>query len=101
MPAPAIQAIVAPATGTGCDSRHNPSQAIPPVTTSRMIALASAARIELDRSPYVKRPLGCRRLSIAAPQDNPSASTSPRLCPASASSASDPDSAPKTASAAT
>ena len=45
----ATQAIVAPATGTGCDSRHSPSQAMPPVTTSRITALASAARIELAR----------------------------------------------------
>ena len=42
---------VPPATGTGCDSRNTASQAIPPVTTSRMIALASAARIELDLRP--------------------------------------------------
>ncbi len=47
----ATQAIVPPATATGCASRHSASQAIPPVTTRRTIALASAARIELDLRP--------------------------------------------------
>ena len=50
-PAAATQTTMLLATGTGWARRHTASQAMPPVTTKRMTALASAARIEVERSP--------------------------------------------------
>ena len=51
MPAAATQITTVLATGRGWPIRHRASHAMPPVTTSRMTALASAARIELLRRP--------------------------------------------------
>ena len=51
IPTAATAIMIPPATGTGSAKRNTASQAMPPVTTSRMTALASAARIELERSP--------------------------------------------------
>jgi len=51
MPTAATATMMPLATGIGWLIRQIASQAIPPVTTSRIIALASAARMELLRSP--------------------------------------------------
>ena len=51
MPMVATATITPLATCTGWPMRQIASQAIPPVTTNKMIALASAARMELLRSP--------------------------------------------------
>ncbi len=65
------------------------SQPMAPQAISRNMALASAARIELPRSPKVKRLSGALRASIAPPQASTRPSTSDRLCPASAINAED------------
>jgi hypothetical protein len=51
MPMAATATIMPPVTCTGWLMRQIASQAVPPVTTNRMIAFASAARTELLRSP--------------------------------------------------
>ena len=51
MPMAATATTMPLATCTGWLMRQIASQAMPPVTTNRMIALASAARMELLRSP--------------------------------------------------
>jgi len=51
IPTAATAIMIRLATGTGSAKRNIASQPMPPVTTSRMTALASAARIELERSP--------------------------------------------------
>ncbi len=51
IPAAPTQTMIPLTTGTGWVRRNTASQAMPPVTTSKMTALASAARIELERSP--------------------------------------------------
>ena len=51
IPAAATQITMPLATGIGSLIRRNASQAMPPVTTNKMIVLASETRIELLRSP--------------------------------------------------
>ena len=81
--------------------RRTASQAIAPIATSRSTALASAARIERAPQAVGARAVGRRRTSTAAPQASSRPSTSLRLCPASASSASESARSPKITSATT
>jgi hypothetical protein len=50
-PIAATQIIVMPTTRSGCTSRRIASQESAPVTASKMIAFASAAKIEERRNP--------------------------------------------------
>ncbi len=51
IPAAATQIMTPLFTGAGSASRSTASHAIPPVTTSRITALVSAARIEVEPRP--------------------------------------------------
>ena len=87
MPAAATHMTVISTTGCGLTSRRMASTPMAPTLTSRIAAFTSTAKIELRPQPYVRRSVGGRRVSHAAPHPSSSPSTSPRLWAASASSA--------------
>ena len=89
MPTAATAITTLPSVAAGCASRNTASHAIAPVTSVSSVALASAARIDVPRSPYVKRELDARLTSTLASHASSRPSTSLRLWPASASSASE------------
>ena len=101
IPAAATAIIVPPATGCGSPRRRNVSTRIAPSAISSSEALASAARIELLLKPYVNRSLGGRAARMLAPQATSRPSTSDKLCPASATSAIEPETIPIVASSTT
>ena len=101
MPTSATMSTVLLATGSVLLMRRIASSAIAPTAIRSRHALPSAARMEKRRSPYVWRAVGLRRASIVAPHARMSPSTSPKLWPASAVSASECDRTPKITSVTT
>jgi hypothetical protein len=75
---------VGAATRGGSANRRTASHTIAPVAIKRMAALASAARIDAERKPYVYRSVGSHRASMYPAHASRSPSASPKLCPASA-----------------
>ena len=80
--------------GWGSSRRRIASSEIAPKATSSSAALASAANIELDFSPYVNRAEGGLAASTVALHAISRPNTSDKLCPASATSAIDPANKP-------
>ena len=101
MPTAATAETVSPGTVAGSPKRFTASTEMAPIATSSSTAFASAARIVDPFRPYVKRFDGGVRASTAPAQATARPSTSDRLCPASASSATEPVHSPADASATT
>src|SRR5690625_3898853 len=75
-------------------SRRTPSTMTTAPTTSRITPLTRAARISARCQPKVHLPRAGRAAIQVAASANPSPALSDNMCPASASSASEPDSQP-------
>ena len=101
MPVLATTVTIVESIATGAASRATDSNAIAPAAASRSAALISAASRPARRHPHVKRGLVGWRAAQAPPQASASARTSPRLCPASDSSAIESARQPAAASMAT
>ena len=83
----------------GWRSRSTASQAIQAVRTTSAATLAWAASTSARRKPKVRFSSAGREAKRTASRASPSAATSVSMCPASETSASDPERSPPTASA--
>ncbi len=93
-PTAATAIIVRPSVGSGASRRRMDSHVRPPVTKSSTRAFATDATIVVRRNPNVRRCEGLSAASAVAPQERPRPRTSPKLCPASASKATECESTP-------
>ena len=80
-----------PSTRGGWISRLTASTATIPLTTSSVMPLPAADRISARFQPNVQAPAAGRAASRIAHSEPPIAPTSDSMCPASESSASDPE----------
>ena len=88
-PNPATAITTPPGTEAGAPKRRTASQLIPPIATSRRMALNKAAMMVERRQPYVRRSLGAIFARWLASQARSKLKTSLKLWPASARSASE------------